>query len=71
MTCEACKTTYYELTDCNGIETSIITSTDLSEYVAEIIVLEWCPTTCWRVSVAMTSVGAGVLGVYSRLIYNM
>ncbi len=60
--CEACKTTYYELTDCNGIETSIITSTDLSEYVAEIIVLEWCPTTCWRVSVAMTSVGAGVLG---------
>jgi hypothetical protein len=60
--CEACKTTYYELTDCNGIETSIITSTDLSEYVTEIIILEWCPTTCWRVSVAMTSVGAGIIG---------
>jgi hypothetical protein len=60
--CEACKTTYYELTDCNGIETSIITSTDLSQYVTEIIVLEWCPTTCWRVSVATTSVGAGILG---------
>jgi hypothetical protein len=63
--CEACKTIYYELTDCNGIETSIITSTDLSQYVTEIIVLEWCPTTCWRVSVATTSVGAGILGTIS------
>jgi hypothetical protein len=60
--CIACKTTYYELTDCNGIETSIITSTDLSQYVTEIVVLEWCPTTCWRVSVATTGVGAGIIG---------
>jgi hypothetical protein len=60
--CIACKTTYYELTDCNGIESSIITSTDLSQYVTEIVVLEWCPTTCWRVSVATTGVGAGIIG---------
>lgn len=60
--CEACKTTYYQLTDCNGIETSIITSTDLSQYVSQVIILEWCPTTCWRVSVSQTSTGAGILG---------
>lgn len=60
--CDACKTTYYELTDCNGIEPSIITFTDLSAYVTQVIILEWCPTTCWRVSVSDTSVGAGLLG---------
>lgn len=60
--CDACKTTYYELTDCNGIEPSIITFTDLSAYVTQVITLAWCPTTCWRVSIAITSVGAGLLG---------
>ena len=60
--CEACKTRYYLLTDCNGIETNIVTTTDLSGYVGSIITLEWCPNTCWTVSVSPTSVGAGVLG---------
>lgn len=60
--CEACKTTYYRLTDCTDTEADIITSTDLSDYVGSTIILEWCPTTCWTVSVSQTSVGAGVLG---------
>jgi hypothetical protein len=60
--CEACKTTYYVLEDCLDIEPNIITSTDLSEYIGQIITLEWCPNTCWRVSVSQTSTGAGVLG---------
>jgi hypothetical protein len=60
--CEACKTTYYRLTDCTDTEAPIITSTDLSDYVGSTIILEWCPTTCWTVSVSQTSTGSGVLG---------
>jgi len=60
--CEACKTTYYILEDCLSIEADIITSTDLSAYIGQIITLEWCPNICWRVSLSPTSTGAGVLG---------
>lgn len=60
--CEACKTTYYQLIDCADVEDPIITSTDLSGYLGSIITLEWCPTTCWTVSVSQTSAGAGILG---------
>ncbi len=60
--CEACKTTYYILEDCANIEADIITFTDLSAYVGQIITLEWCPTICWQVSVSPTSTGAGLLG---------
>jgi len=60
--CEACKTTYYLLEDCANIEANIITFTDLSVYVGQIITLEWCPTICWEVSISPTSTGAGLLG---------
>ena len=60
--CVACKTTYYVLEDCLEIEADIITSTDLSAYIGQIITLEWCPNICWRVSPSPTSTGAGVLG---------
>jgi hypothetical protein len=64
--CEACKTQYYLLTDCSGLEPNIVTSTNLSDYVGSIITLEWCPNTCWTVSVSPTSVGAGVLGTIAN-----
>lgn len=60
--CEACKTTFYQLTDCTNTEVPIITSTDLSAYVGSTITLEWCPNTCWVVSISQTSTGAGILG---------
>jgi hypothetical protein len=60
--CEACKTTYYVLSDCAEIEADIITSTNLSDYIGQTITLEWCPTTCWTVAVSQTSLNAGVLG---------
>ena len=60
--CEACKTTYYKLEDCTNIEADIITSTDLSAYVGLTIILDWCPTTCWTVSVSETSANTGILG---------
>ncbi len=66
LDCEACKTTYYVLTDCTGTEADIITSTDLSTYVGQIIILEWCPTTCWTVAVSQTSTGSGILGDISN-----
>lgn len=62
LDCEACKTTYYVLTDCTDTEADIITSTDLSAYVGQTIILEWCPTTCWTVAVSQTSTGSGILG---------
>jgi hypothetical protein len=64
--CVACKTIHYLLTDCNLLETSIVTSTDLSEYIGSVITLDWCPNTCWTVSVSPTSVGAGVLGTIAN-----
>jgi hypothetical protein len=60
--CVACKTIFYKLEDCLGIEADIITSTDLSLLVGLIITLEWCPTICWTVSVSATSANAGILG---------
>lgn len=60
--CEACKTTYYKLEDCTNIEADMITSTDLSAYVGLTIILDWCPTTCWTVSVSQTSANTGILG---------
>jgi len=64
--CEACKTTYYVLSDCAEIEADIITLTDLSDYVGQTITLEWCPTTCWTVAVSLTSLNAGILGDISQ-----
>jgi len=60
--CEACKTIYYVLSDCAEFEQNIITSTDLSAYVGNTIILEWCPKVCWSVAVSQSSSGAGVLG---------
>jgi hypothetical protein len=64
--CEACKTTYYVLSDCTETKANIITSTDLSAYVGSTIILEWCPITCWTVAVSQTSAGAGILGDISN-----
>lgn len=60
--CEACKTIYYKLEDCAEIETTMVTSTDLSSYVGSIVKLDWCPNICWTVSLSGTSANAGILG---------
>lgn len=48
-TCTACSLPRYKLTDCAGIKSHIVTNTDLSAYVGEVIVLDSCPDTCWIV----------------------
>jgi hypothetical protein len=49
--CKICNSVFYELVDCNGILGSIITITDLSQYVRQFIKLEYCPNTCWEVTI--------------------
>jgi hypothetical protein len=50
--CEECGRQFYLLEDCNteNPEPNIITSTDLSLYVGQVITLEYCPDICWQVS---------------------
>lgn len=52
--CILCNTTYYQLTDCEDEENVLYTSDDLSQYVNGVITLEWCPETCWSVSLTET-----------------
>lgn len=57
--CEKCKRIYYLLEDCLGLQNDIITYTDLSDYVNNVIILDWCPETCWEVSETIENEGAG------------
>jgi len=68
LDCELCNRIYYILTRCVNIsydgfnyEQSIITYTDLSEYVNKIITLDWCPEICWNVFETIGNSEAGVI----------
>jgi len=60
--CEECLPTCYLLEDCKEEKDPIITNTDLSQYVGEVIRLNSCPDDCWTVSVAPDCVGATSVG---------
>jgi hypothetical protein len=47
--CTSCLTTYYVLTDCDGEVDPIITSTNLSAYIGQVIKIQGC-TECYTVS---------------------
>jgi len=47
--CKDCLSTFYLLTDCAGEVDDIVTTTDLSDYIGQVIKLENCDT-CWEVS---------------------
>ena len=57
--CVECARTYYLLEDCSGYLPNAITYTDLSAYVGSVIKLEYCPETCWEVSITLNSTNAG------------
>jgi len=57
--CIACARTYYLLEDCSGYLPDAITYTDLSAYVGSVIKLEYCPETCWEVSITLDPTNAG------------
>ena len=48
-TCPECAVQRYKLTDCDGIENPLYTSTDLSAYLGTVIKLKFCPETCWTI----------------------
>jgi hypothetical protein len=48
--CETCNATFYQLTDCLGVADPIVTITDLSAYVGEVVELKYCPQICWEVT---------------------
>ena len=60
INCVECARTYYLLEDCSGLLPDAITYTDLSAYVGNVIKLEYCPETCWEVSVTLDSTNAGI-----------
>jgi hypothetical protein len=47
--CNDCLSKFYRLTDCAGIESDIVTRTDLLDYVGSFIKIENCDT-CWEVT---------------------
>lgn len=57
--CVECARTYYLLEDCSGLLPDAITYTDLSAYVGSVIKLEYCPETCWEVSITLDLTDAG------------
>ena len=57
--CVECARTYYLLEDCTGYLPDVITYTDLSAYVGSVIKLEYCPETCWSVSITLNPTNAG------------
>ena len=57
--CVECARTYYLLEDCSGYLPDAITYTDLSAYVGSVIKLEYCPETCWEVSITLNPLNAG------------
>lgn len=62
--CVTCVPKCFLLTDCTGLQVSIITNTDLSAYVGQVIQLVGCGIrTCWMVNTASTCVGAITVAV--------
>lgn len=61
VTCDECTQPYYILEDCNILdpEVSLITGTDLSAYVGQIITIDGCEDICWQVNTTDVTVGAG------------
>ena len=51
-TCPECTSSYFLLEDCNTLSSTepIVTITDLSQYVGQVITLLTCPEICWTVS---------------------
>lgn len=48
-TCQECTTVFYKLTDCQGVATPVYTTTDLFEYIGDVIQIQG-QNVCWIVS---------------------
>lgn len=68
--CAECARTYYLLEDCTGYLPDAITYTDLSAYVGSVIKLEYCPETCWEVSITLNPLNAGEVVIIDQEYLN-
>lgn len=66
--CAACLPKCYLLVDCQDPNNTIITNTDLSLYIGQVIFIDGCPGTCWTVTLAPDCTGAIVVTVNSAFI---
>lgn len=64
--CEKCTQVCYLLEDCQGAVDPIITCTDLSNYVDQIVKLSNCGDICWKVSLSETCDGSILLGTVTE-----
>lgn len=58
--CLECSRTYYKLTDCNIVESPIITYTDLSLFVGKVIKIKGCDA-CWTVETTTDATNASTI----------
>ena len=56
--CATCLCQYYELVDCAGTAKTIITNTNLSAYLGQVIQIQGCVGVCYQVSCSNTTAGA-------------
>jgi hypothetical protein len=65
--CVECSQPNYLLQDCSTVnpELNIITSTDLSAYVGQVITLDSCPGICWQVSSSDSAIGEQIVNIGS------
>lgn len=61
INCIECARDYYLLTDCSGYKDPIITYTDLSQSVGDVIKIKYCPETCWSVATTLLATNAGIV----------
>jgi hypothetical protein len=60
--CTECLRPYYMLTDCNEVEATVYTFTDLSAYVGQVINIKGCDT-CWEVFDTDIPINPGIVTV--------
>ena len=62
INCVECLRPYYMLTDCNEVEATVYTYTDLSIYVGQVINIKGCDT-CWEVFDTDKPINPGIVTV--------
>ena len=60
--CTECLRPYYELADCNKLEPTVYTYTDLSAYIGQVINIKGCDT-CWQVKETNIPINPGIVTV--------
>ena len=66
--CQSCLAPHYLLTDCAGLLDDIVTNTDLSANVGDVITIASCPDTCWFVEETDITAVTGTVSIVSTFV---